>query len=282
MVTEVFYLGPPGSFGEQAAIKFLQQTGITAERHPLPSHTEVIKAVDGGDDDFGVVPVENSLEGTVVETMDAILTAHNVFVCGELAVPVEHHLITAPDTRLEDVSVVMSHPQALGQCRAFLQSRLPSARLDAALSTAGAVEEAVRTPGAAAIGARRAAELHGGVILAEAIQDLANNKTRFQVLALHDAPRSGDDKTSIAFTVADRPGAVVGVMKEFSERGINLTRIESRPSRDELGKYVFLIDFQAHRLEEAAREALAAIERNGAVLLPAGRPLGSYPRYTGG
>jgi prephenate dehydratase len=290
MAVQVYYLGPPGSFGEQAAIRFLSErhpeaagdTGpspFVAELKPLPSHASVVEKVKATDGDLGVVAIENSLDGAVRETLDALLTARNVYVCGELVLAIEQHLIAASGTRIEDVSVVMSHPSALAQCHVFLERVLPRARLDAALSTAGAVEEALRTSGAAAIASRRAAELHGGIVIAEGIQDVGNNKTRFFLLGKADAAPSGDDKTSIAFSVPDRPGSVVGVMQEFSKRGINLTRIESRPSREELGKYVFLLDFQGHRLDAEPAAALAAMVADGAQLLPEGRPLGSYPRF---
>ena len=245
----------------------------------MASHGRVIEAAERDANALGVVAVENSLGGAVNDVMDAVLGTEGLFVCAEIVVPIEHDLIVAPGTKLEDIRVVMSHPQALAQCHEFLQSKLPGARMDASLSTVAAVEEAMRTPGAAAVAARRAAELNGGEVLAASIQDEDNNKTRFFVLGHADAPPTGDDKTSIAFNVADRPGSLVSVMRHLSDRGLNLTRIESRPSREELGKYIFLIDFQGHRTEAAANEAIEAIKADGAVLLPAGLPLGSYPRF---
>jgi prephenate dehydratase len=279
MATQVYYLGPPGTFGEQAALAYLKQTDLDLPTIPLSSHDRVIETADADSEAVGVVAIENSLGGGVNDVIDAILAAKTLFVCAEVVVPIEHDLIAAPGTRLEDVKVVMSHPQALAQCHDYLQSALPGARPDASLSTVAAVEEALRTPGAAAIAGRRAAELHAGEVLAASIQDEDNNKTRFFVLGHADAPPTGDDKTSIAFNVADRPGSLVSVMRHLSDRGLNLTRIESRPSREELGKYIFLIDFQGHRSEPAAQEALEAMKADGAVLLPAGLPLGSYPRF---
>jgi prephenate dehydratase len=275
----VYYLGPPGTFGEQAAITYLQRSGRDLRIVPFTSHDRVIAATAANPDALGVVAIENSLGGGVNDVMDAILATKSLSVCGEVVVPIQHCLIAAPGMRLDAVTVVMSHPQALTQCHDFLASRLPNARLDASLSTVAGVEEALRTPGAAAIAARRAAELHGGVVLESSIQDEANDKTRFFVLGHGDAPPTGDDKTSIAFHVADKPGSLVNVMRHLSDRGLNLTRIESRPSREELGKYVFLIDFQGHRTDPAAREALDAMTDSGADLLPAGQPLGSYPRF---
>jgi prephenate dehydratase len=153
---------------------------------------------------------------------------------------------------------------------------LPGARIEAALSTAGAVAEAVGMRNAAAIGPRRAAEVHGGEILAAAIQDSKENQTRFVVVGAHDAPPTGADKTSIACTVPhDRPGTLLGVLRELADRDINLTHIESRPSREQLGIYVFLIDFDGHRSEPRAAEALAAIRAQANMF----RVLGSYPRF---
>jgi len=279
---KVYYLGPPGTFGEQAALDYTHRTGLDPELVPLQSHPEIVAAVDRGADAYGVVAVENSLGGAVIETMDSILASSNVMVSAEHVLAIEQHLIAAPGVSFGAITVVMSHPQALSQCRIFLETSLSGARLEASLSTVAAVEEAVRTAGAAAIAPQRAAELHGGVILARNIQDVDNNMTRFLVLAREDTAPTGDDKTSLAFTVPDKPGAVVSVMHEFSSRGINLTRIESRPSRQKLGEYVFLLDFQGHRLDDGPAAALRAITEDvGARLLPAGRPLGSYPRFDG-
>jgi prephenate dehydratase len=236
----------------------------------------VVAAAAAGAVEAAVAPIENSLEGSVTETIDALLQHEDVYIRGELVLPVEHCLIAAPGTRLAEVEVVASHPQALAQCRAYLEAHLPKARLEAALSTAAAVADAVDRPGRAAIGTRRAAELNGGSILAAAIQDVAENQTRFIVLGRSDAAPTGDDKTSLAFTVAhDRPGTLVGVLQELAERGINLVRIESRPSREQLGIYVFQLDFQGHASEPVVAAAIAAVQARADYF----RLLGSYPRF---
>jgi prephenate dehydratase len=195
-----------------------------------------------------------------------------------MTLPVDHNLIVAPGTTLADISVVMSHPNALAQCRGYLEGHLPNARVEAALSTAGAVEYAAATPGVAGIGPRRAAEVYGGAILAESIQDEGQNETRFVVLAQHDAPPTGDDKTSIAFAVEhNRPGTLIGALNELSSRELNMTHIQLRPSRRGLGLYIFLIDFQGHRTERQVAEALAGLEAQASFF----RVLGSYPRFRG-
>jgi len=274
MKRKVGYLGT-GTFGEQVALLYAPEADLIAYR----SHGEAILALEAGEIDEAIVAIENSLQGPVIETVDALLRQPRLFVTREFILPVEHNLIAAPGTKLRDIKVVMSHPQALSQCQGYLSRHLPGVRLDAALSTAAAVEDAVRTPGAAGIGTRRAAEVFGGEVLAAGIQDTDNNKTRFFVLGTEEAAPTGNDRTSLAFEVPDRPGSLVEVLMEFSRRGVNLSRIESRPSREELGKYVFLIDCDGHRLDEKPAQALEAIRAKGARLLPADRPWGSYPRF---
>lgn len=271
-MTRLGHLGPPGTFGEQAALLYAPDAELVA----LPSNGSVVLAVASGQIEQGIVPIENSLEGAVNETIDTLLASESLSVCAELVLSVDQNLIVAEGTSLDDIDVVISHPQALGQCRAYLEANLPGVRLEAALSTAGAVAQALGSRNAAAIGPRRAAEVHGGVILAEAIQDSSQNKTRFIVVGAEDSPPTGDDKTSIACTVPhDRPGTLLGVLRELADRGINLTHIESRPSREQLGIYVFFIDFDGHRLEPKASEALAAIRSQANMF----RVLGSYPRF---
>jgi prephenate dehydratase len=223
-----------------------------------------------------VLAIENSLEGAVTRTIDALIHDSHLSIKGEVVLRIEHCLIARPGTKTADVSVVRAHPQALNQCRKFIERSFPQARQEAALSNAAAVEEVLHVPGAAAIAGARAAELHGGEVLMRGIADNPHNKTRFVVLGPADSPPTGRDKTSIAFTVAhDRPGTLVDVLHEFSDRGINLTRIESRPSREELGVYIFLVDLQGHRAEPAVAEALAAVESKAFFF----RILGSYPRF---
>jgi prephenate dehydratase len=277
MDDEIGYLGPPGTFGEQVALLYRDRAGLDAALRPFDDHAGVVRAVDSGDVAYGIVAVENALGGAVPEALDAILAAETVSLCAELTVPIEHHLIAGPGTALADIAVVMSHPNALAQCRDYLERSLPNARLEAALSTAGAVEHAVATPGVAGIGPRRAAEVYGGAILAESIQDDDGNETRFVVLARHDAPRTGDDKTSIAFAVDhERPGTLIAALSELSTRSLNMTHIQLRPSRRGVGLYVFLIDFEGHRTDAVVAEALQALEAQTRFI----RVLGSYPRFT--
>jgi prephenate dehydratase len=189
---------------------------------------------------------------------------------------VHQHLLARPGVRLEDVKRVLSHPQPLGQCSRFLQERLRDAMLEPTHSTADAAQKvAAGEPGAAAIGAAAAAKRYGLAILAESIEDTDENVTRFVLLSKGDEAPSGRDRTSIAFTLdRDRPGGLYEILGEFAQRGINLSKVESRPMKAALGHYVFFLDFEAHRLDAAAAEALAGVrERTHRLHL-----LGSYPR----
>ena len=192
--------------------------------------------------------------------------------------PIRHALVGGADTEARTARVVYSHPQALAQCRGRLAALAPAAQPVAALSTAAAIESAIAEPGALAIGNAFAAELYGARVLAADLADEPDNETRFAVLAHEDRPPSGDDKTSIAFTTQhDRPGSLVEALTLFAGRGINLTRVESRPTRRQLGTYVFLLDMEGHRTDAPLAEALAAL----AALAEWLRVLGSYPRWRG-
>ena len=200
-----------------------------------------------------------------------------VSVCDELVLPIVHNLIGKPGTAIGDVCVVYSHPQALGQCRTYLERALPRAEPRASLSTAAAVLEMERSPAvAAAISTRRAADLYGAELLAEEIQDNANNATRFLVLAAQDSAPTGCDRTSICFSFAeDKPGQLFGIMRVMAEREINLSKVESRPTREGLGQYYFLLDLEGHREDSSIRTALEEVARSTSML----KVFGSYPRF---
>lgn len=265
------HLGPRGTFGESAANAWAPD----AEYLPVPSHAAVVEAVASGAADAGVLAVENSIEGPVSETLDLLIHDTDLSLSGEVIVPVEHCLIARAGTRPEDVGVVYSHPQALAQCRKYLARALPAARLEATLSTVAGVERALREAGAAAIGSARAAERFGAEILERSIQDRSGNVTRFVIVAQRDAAPTGRDKTSLAFKTAhDRPGTLVEVLAELASRGVNLTKIESRPSRDALGIYVFLLDLEGHREDPPVAEAIERVREKTSWL----KVFGSYPR----
>jgi prephenate dehydratase len=272
-VKRVAYLGPPGTFSEEAALLYDK----TAQLTPLPSVPAVAAAVGSGMAEEGVAAIENSLEGSVNDTLDLLIHESRVLIRKELVLPIKHHLLAKPGTESSDVTVIFSHPQPLGQCRRFIECCFPKAQVVAALSTAAAVQEMMEsTHTGAAIGTARAAELYGASILAQDIQDQASNVTRFVVLALADHPPTGFDKTSLCFSFAeDRPGALHEVLQEFSARKINLAKLESRPSKESLGRYFFLLDLEGHREDPPVKEALEQVEQKTALL----KVFGSYPRY---
>ena len=269
----VAFLGPAGAYGEEAAHRYAPD----ALHIPFPSNQHVAAAVEDREVDEAVVPIENSLYGSVADVLDVLLEAKRTKIRGELLLPVRHCLIVKPGTKPENVAKVLSHPQALGQCRRYLASHLPGVRQEVTASTAAAVV-AVAGNGdmtSAAIASRRAAEIYGLEILDESIQDNDTNITRFAALANEDHPFTGDDKTSVAFDFhADAPGLVYAALRPFAERDINLTKIESRPTGSELGRYIFILDFLGHRTEPHVVETLDEIRPHVAVL----KVLGSYPR----
>jgi len=265
------YLGPPGTYSEEAALRYRPDAQLV----PCASEPAVAAAVESGAADEGVLAIENSIEGPVTRTVDLLVHDTQLVIRAEIVLPIEHCLIARPGTEAAGVTVIRAHPQALSQCRKFLERTFPQARQEAALSNAAAVQEVQDMSGGAAIASARAAELYGGQVLVRGIQDNAHNRTRFVVLGPTDGASTGRDKTSIAFSIQhDRPGTLVEVLHEFSDRAINLTKVESRPSREELGIYIFLIDLEGHRSDPAVAEALAAVQAKSFFF----RVLGSYPR----
>ena len=271
----VAFLGPRGTNSEDAALLY---GGHDAEFVAFPSIPALTSAVETGLADVAVLPIENSIEGQVSTTLDLLIHETGLKICHEVVVPIRHVLVSVPGAKLDQITEVISHPQALGQCRRFLERFLPNARQVAYLSTAGAVREVAEggDPARAAIGPLRAHELYGGQVLAREIQDNRGNLTRFVVLASEDAAATGDDKTMIGLTVrANVPGSLFRILAPFAEHAIQLTSIASRPTKGWLGDYVFLIDFEGHRHDAKVARVLAALEEPAAQL----KVFGSFPRY---
>jgi prephenate dehydratase len=266
------FLGPAGTFGEEAALKYAPDAGML----PFPSHAAVAAAVESGMADMGIVAIENLINGSVAESLDILIHETTLKIQAEVVIPVVHNLIAKPGTRADQVQVIFSHTQALGQCRKFIERCFPKAQVEAALSTTEAVDLALSRDGdAAGISTARAAELRGAEIIARGIQDSDANVTRFLVLGRGQPAPTGRDRTSIAFTFGeDKPGALAGVLSEFSEAGINCTKIESRPTKSTFGEYVFLIDFEGHAEDQKGHDVLAAIAPLCGKLMV----FGSYPR----
>ena len=274
MSRRIAYLGPPGTYSEQAALAY----DAAAERLPFPSVMAAAAAVEQGKADEAVVAIENSIEGSVTDTLDMLIHDSRLCIRKELVISIDHCLLAKPGQRAAAVEVVFSHSNALGQCREYLAEHFPRASVTASLSTVKAVEDMLASARrAAAIAPRRAADLYKVDVLAEGIQDRGGNETRFVVLAQHDSPRTGDDKTSIAFSFAeeDKPGQLHRAMGEFANRGINLNKIESRPSKESLGRYVFLVDLAGHREDAPLRDALKQVSSMTIMC----KVFGSYPRF---
>ena len=269
----IAFLGPVGTFSEQAALVYAPD----GELVPFASIPAAARAVGSGTTAEAVVPIENSLEGSVTYTLDILIQEDGLFINSELVIPIVHCLLARPGTRTEDIQTVYSHPQALGQCRGFLERSLPEAELIASLSTVAAVEDLKASPTpAAAISPLRAAELHGMKILAAGIQDNSSNVTRFVILAPADHARTGSDKTSLCFSFKqDAPGILYEVMGEFARRNINLAKVESRPTKQSLGEYIFLVDCEGHREDPLVRDAIDNVRRHTSML----KIFGSYPRW---
>jgi prephenate dehydratase len=271
----VAFLGPAGTYTEEA---LLASSGGHVAPEPRGTVYETVMAVQNGETDRAVVPIENSLEGGVAATLDALAgEADGVRICAEVVHPIRHHLMAGRELELDEVERVLSHPQATAQCARFLEERLPRAERIAATSTAEAVRRVCEGDEPwAALGSRLAADLYGAHVLADGVEDRTDNLTRFVWLA-----RAGDaaeahgegSKTSIVFWGFndESPGALVSVLRELSDREINLTRIESRPRRVRLGHYMFFADLDGHD-QGLVDEALQALGERVVTL----RVLGSY------
>ena len=267
---EVAFQGEIGAHSEEAAYLFF---GPSLRSRPCESFEDVFRVVEKQEAQFGVVPVENSLEGSISRVYDLLLDSA-LMVCGEIEHRVIHCLIASPKAGLDRIKKVYSHPQALAQCRSFL--RHLNAELIPAYDTAGSVKmiKETGTQNVAAIASARAAEIYGMKIIAREIEDNPNNFTRFFILAREDSPPSGNNKTSIVFSAKDKPGALLESLNVFASRKINLTKLESRPTRQKPWEYNFYLDFEGHREDKAAREALESLEQTTIFV----KVLGSYPK----
>ena len=243
---KVAFQGERGAYSENAVFQFF---GADTQVKPCKDFKDVFDSVCTQETKFGVVPVENSLEGSVTQNYDLFLK-YDLKVCGEVIVKIEHCLIANPGTALADIKVVYSHPQALAQCRSFLEEF--GRELIPTYDTAGSVkmlkEKGLKN--AAAIASERAANIYGMHILAKDIADNPENYTRFFVLSTEDSPPTGKDKTSIIFSAAHKPGSLYHALGEFAKRDINLTKIESRPTKQTAWEYNFYLDFEGHRSEK--------------------------------
>jgi chorismate mutase/prephenate dehydratase len=266
----VAFQGERGAYSESAVYAFFGESAVVK---PCRDLAEVFESVNKQESQYGVVPIENSLEGSVNQTYDLFLE-HDLKVRGEIILRVSHCLIANPNTSLDSINAVYSHPQALAQCRNFLE-RL-GRELVPTYDTAGSVKmlKEQELKDAAAVASEKAAEIYGMKILAREIEDNPANYTRFFVLSKEDSPMTGKDKTSIIFSASHTPGSLYHALGEFAKRNINLTKIESRPTKQKPWEYNFYLDFEGHRSEERCVKALKALEKYATFV----KILGSYPR----
>ncbi|MCL2025358.1 MAG: prephenate dehydratase [Leptospirales bacterium] len=267
-IKSVAFLGPEASFSSIAATRFF---GDSVFRHPQRSIHDVFLSVKNGNSDFGVVPIENSTEGSVGVTLDE-LSITSLSIVEEKQMRISLNLLSK-DGDISQIKKVYSHPQSIGQCREWMKANLPEAEIITVVSTTVAAEHAAAEPYSAAVASNEAAGVYELKVVAENIEDMKNNYTRFFVLGQLPAPPSGNDKTSIVCSVRDEPAALFNLLKPFADYGINMKKIESRPSKHKLWEYSFFIDFIGHRDNENVRAALEKMQEKAAFL----KILGSYP-----
>jgi len=268
---KVAYLGPEGTYSQLAALEFF---GGDTELLNCASIDDVFAAVESKKVAYGVVPVENSTEGAINNTQDCLIDSPTKIV-GEQIVSIEHSLLVSENTSKSDIKKIVSHKQSLAQCRGYLAKNYPEAEQVEFPSNAKAAIRAQVDSSTAAIASELAGRLYNLHSLDRRIQDKANNRTRFLVLALEDTATTGSDKTSILVYTKNKPGALFRVLEPFESYQLSLTKIETRPSKKEAWEYVFFIDFQGHAEDEATKKLFAALVQGGVEV----KLLGSYPLF---
>jgi prephenate dehydratase len=273
---KIGYLGPKGTFSHEAANKYINGNDIYI-LCDFNSINDILYAVQNGEIDEAIVPIENSLEGAINATLDMMAFEVDHKIKSELIIPIVENLLVKKGTKIDDIKSILSHPQPLGQCRKYINTKFPDAYTKVTNSTAGAAEEVASANGdCAAIGTFVAAQVYGLDILEKGIQDGDNNLTRFVIISAGEcAKRTGRDKTSIVFSTDNKPGSLYRILDIFNLWDINMTRIESRPSKDKLGMYIFFIDIMGHKDDDDVKDALTMIKKKTSFF----KLLGSYPEY---
>lgn len=265
----IAYFGPEATFTHQAATKHF---GAAADYTPAKSISDVFDEVEKNRTDYGVVPIENSTEGIVNHTLDMFMES-DLVICAEREDVISHCLLASVDS-LKKIKSVYSHPQALAQCRKWLESHLPGVSVHEAASTADAAAHAALDASTAAVASPLAAEIYSLKILAKGIEDMRHNMTRFLIIGEKNASPSGKDKTSLLLSIKDRVGALNDLLLSFKRQRINLTKIESRPTKRKAWEYVFFIDLEGHLAQDRVRKTVESLRKKCVFL----KVLGSYPR----
>ncbi len=256
---KIIFLGPETSFSHDAALKAFPK----AELVEASSIQNVFRAVDKNEADAGIVPIENSTEGSVNITLD-FLIGFNLIISGEVFIDIRHCFLS--NSKQREIKKIYSHPQAFAQCQEWLHQNYPNTKLAGASSTASAAQHAVEEKGSAAIASKKSAKKFGLKVLEEDIQDLSFNKTRFIIIEKTAAKPSPLNKTSMFFLVKDRPGALLDCIKGFKKQEINLTRIESRPSRKSAWNYVFFVEFKGDISDKSVEKAIAELKKYAKII----------------
>ncbi len=265
---KVAFLGPAGTYNHVASLKHF---GSFFDEHAVKSIEDIFRSVESGQAHFGVAPVENSTEGVITHTLDLLINS-SLYICGEVDIRIQHNLISN-ETELANIKKVFSHQQSLAQCRRWLDEHLPGVEQYAVRSNAEAVRLSKNEKNTAAIAGAMAAEIYEVPVLCPEIEDEPDNTTRFIVIGRDAVPASGKDKTSLLITTRNKPGSLYSFLKPLADRGIGMTKIESRPSRRGVWEYVFFIDIEGHKDDPLVAEALLEIEHETAMV----RVLGAYP-----
>ncbi len=268
---KVAYLGPRATFTHMAC---MQKFGSSAQYVPVNSIKDVFSEVERGRAHFGVVPIENTTEGVVNYTLDMFIDS-NLLIYGEVLQEVSHHLLSKSGV-VDEMTKIYSHPHAIAQCRNWLETNLPHVLVSEVASTARAAEICADDPSAGAIASELAAQLYGLKVIESRIEDNMNNFTRFLVLSQKPPERTGKDKTSLMLSVKDKVGALYDLLRPFASHGLNMTKIESRPSRRKAWEYIFFVDVEGHMEEERVKKAIEEIK--GRCLFM--KVLGSYPSHS--
>ncbi|MDI3534404.1 MAG: prephenate dehydratase [Thermosediminibacterales bacterium] len=275
MIKRIGYLGPSGTFCEEALEKYLNGKEHQFWSVGFNSISQIFEAVNNKQIDEGIVPIENSIEGSVNLTIDLLIHEYDLKIKNEILLYISQNLMTHYGVLKKDIKTIYSHPQAFFQCRKYIYQNYPDIVFKETSSTAEAVKLSINCKDGAVIGSKRLAEIYGLKIIAKDIQENKQNLTRFVVISHEDSEKTGHDKTSLIFSVKNSPGSLYKILGEFASRNLNLTKIESRPSKKCYGEYMFVLEVEGHRKDKNVIEVLKCVREKTSFF----KLLGSYPKY---